>query len=535
MNNRSFNVHTNKYKLQLWRWSLLMVLCLGLSSELFAQKDLLITQANEQIRCSILDESSTRFQYLYLAPSGKVLRNEIFKNLVKEFKYNAFDSDTPEFEALKSGKKSKKPSNTKKPEQKPDPKEAKTLEEKKPIEVEKPEEAVDTTSALTETVTPEPILSKKEASKKPKEEEKIERKKQDTPKEKPEEVLEMISKDTLMVEPVPVNFKSKDSVTSEKPSYSKDTLTIKPRVLADTTAAIKPEKVKSDSVLIKKEEPARVIMEKDSSLSIPTSLPKNDSLTVEKVDKKPEVPQVETPKVKVDSIQTKTTTKETILDTEKVQSFGSQWRIGLKAGIGNIRDNNFSANNAYDLYQEKLMKGYLFGADIAYFFSKVFGLGLVYTDFKSNNSSKGLNYINLLTGSEVSGGLSNRISRKFIGPSVFLRKSIDNKTFGVLGLSPGIYLYNDKGDYNGALFQFKSQQFGGAATLGLDFLLGNDVENRDIIFSLEAGYNYGRIDKLDLGNGQSPLVLTNNIILDRLDFSVGLRFLRFPSYLRTKN
>jgi hypothetical protein len=58
-----------------------------------AQRDAIITQANEEIRCRILDETPARFVYAYIGPKGKVLRNEIFKNLVKDFDYNRYDSD----------------------------------------------------------------------------------------------------------------------------------------------------------------------------------------------------------------------------------------------------------------------------------------------------------------------------------------------------------------------------------------------------------------------------------------------------------
>jgi hypothetical protein len=58
-----------------------------------AQRDAIITQANEEIRCRILDETPARFVYAYIGPKGKVLRNEIFKNLVKDFEYNRYDSD----------------------------------------------------------------------------------------------------------------------------------------------------------------------------------------------------------------------------------------------------------------------------------------------------------------------------------------------------------------------------------------------------------------------------------------------------------
>ena len=73
---------------------IVLFLVFGFSiTQSFAQRDQITTQAGEKIRCRILDETPNRFIYAYLSPAGKVLRNEIFKNLVSEFKYNFYLSD----------------------------------------------------------------------------------------------------------------------------------------------------------------------------------------------------------------------------------------------------------------------------------------------------------------------------------------------------------------------------------------------------------------------------------------------------------
>jgi hypothetical protein len=64
-------------------------------SQSFGQRDQITTQAGEKIRCRILNETSNRFVYAYLSPSGKVLKSEIFKNLVSEFKYNFYSNLKP--------------------------------------------------------------------------------------------------------------------------------------------------------------------------------------------------------------------------------------------------------------------------------------------------------------------------------------------------------------------------------------------------------------------------------------------------------
>jgi len=205
-----------------------------------------------------------------------------------------------------------------------------------------------------------------------------------------------------------------------------------------------------------------------------------------------------------------------------------KWRVGVKAGIGNISDNSFNATNAFGLYQEKLLKGWTFGADFAFFPMEGFCLGIVYTDFQSNNVADNLNFINQISETEDNGSIVNKISRKFVRPSLFLRKGIDYKTFVVLGISPGMYYYSDKGNYNGANFDYRGKEFGAAGTLGLDFLLGKDIIGRDIILSLEARYNKGKLKEINYGDGLGNVLLNNSLILDRLDFSIGLRFMRFP-------
>jgi len=93
-------------------------------------------------------------------------------------------------------------------------------------------------------------------------------------------------------------------------------------------------------------------------------------------------------------------------------------------------------------------------------------------------------------------------------------------------------LYTDKGTYDNASYKFKGMDFGAAATLGVDFLLGNDITGRDIILSLEAGYNYGKMRALDFGNGGGAVNLSTPINLSRVDFTVGLRFTRYPKYFK---
>lgn len=461
------------------------------------QRDVIITQANEEIRCRILDETPTRFLYACIGPKGKVLRNEIFKNLVKNFKYNHYDTDlvATDFEKNKS-KESKKAKGNE------------SLEKNMKAEI-----LSDSTLNQQVVKGPELVVSKKGESK-----------------------LEIAPVQPLKVSEskvVKAPQEVKKSATAESKVETKVIASDKPisaQPLTETSTkkpdkkAIKPALTSVEAVVSETDKLTvanKKIMKEESLITNPSdSLEAKETVIASDVSKTA-IPKSPVPVIAEDETKPSNEYKNYL-----------KWRVGAKAGIGNIRDNSFEATNAFGLYQEKLLKGWTFGADLAFFPMEGFGLGVVYTDFQSSNSAPNLNYINPLTGAETTGSVSNKVSRKFIGPAVFLRKSIDYKTFVVFGVSPGMYLYSDKGQLSGANFDYKGKEFGGAATLGLDFLLGNDIIGRDIILSLEAGYNNGKLNGIDYGDGSGEILLDKPLIMDRLDFSIGLRFMRFPKYLK---
>lgn len=416
-------------------FKVIAVLCFTLlGTKSFGQKDLIVTQAGEEIRCKILDETPTRFVYAYLGPKNKVLRNEIFKNLVSSFKYGYYPTDVLQnnklIEKSKSGQSNRavplKPS---------------TPEEKQP------------NSANTKKVD-----SKKN---------------------------EVAKSDT-----------KKASETTEK-------------VAVEATKS-SLDKSKTDVAVAKKTDNNNVPItdEKAVANSKPEKL-------IEKAESKKEKDEV-----------------SPLADAEPVSEFKNylKYRIGAKGGLGNIIAPN-SDTSPYGLYKEKLLRGWMFGLDAAYFFGDHVGVGATYTNYQARNSSTNLDYPDLFSQEAIKAGqLSNKISHKFVGPTFLFRKSIDYKTFAILTLSPGMHLYSDKGLTNNSAFHFKGQAYGAAATLGLDFLLGNDIFGRDIVLSLEGGYNYGEISTID--NNVEKVKLVTPINLNRLDFTIGLRFTRFPMYLR---
>jgi hypothetical protein len=399
---------------------IVLFLVFGFSiSQSFGQRDQITTQAGEKIRCRILDETSNRFVYAYLSPSGKVLRNEIFKNLISEFKYNFYSSDiVTKGNKLPDGLGGEREKNAVVKQQ------------------------VDTNKS-------EPILEKTEPKKSDKKNE-----------------IAVIEEKSIAKESL---FK-KESAKVEK-----------------ATEKTKQEEKSTTSTNVKKE-----TSKKEEKVLTPMAAPKVDNDFTNFI----------------------------------------KWRLGAKGGLGNMLA-KIPTTNAYGLYQEKLLRGYTWGADIAYFPVDNVGFGLMFNNFQAKNKANNIVFNNEILNKPDMGSISNIRSIKYIGPVFFYRKNVDFKTMVVLGLSPGAYFYKDKGSYNTANYTFKGMDFGASATLGIDFLLGNDITGRDIILSLEAGYSYGKMRAIDFGAGGGSVNLATPIDLSRLDFTVGLRFTRYPNYFKS--
>ncbi|WP_435353333.1 hypothetical protein [Emticicia sp. SJ17W-69] len=419
---------------------IVLFLVLGFSiTHAVAQRDQITTQAGEKIRCRILDETPNRFIYAYLSPTGKVLRNEIFKNLVSEFKYNFYPSDI----AIKG---------TKMPEGLGNVREENTTAQER-VDTKKGEQANKQSNKderrTKEIKKPEEKIAESEESKK-----------------------------------VTKNSKENEKKTSNSPKIDK-----------------KEEK----------------------------SAPKTVEKTKKSAEKESEKPSKEVVKTK----ETKVVTPINANAKKESNEFSNylKWRIGARGGFGNMLA-KIDTKDEFGLYQEKLLRGWTWGADASYFFSDHVGIGLMFNNFQSQNKAENIKYRNILLNEDATGSISNKRSTKFVGPVLYFRKNIDFKTMVVLGLAPGAYFYNDKGTYDASNYNFKGLDFGAAATLGVDFLLGNDITGRDIILSLEAGYNYGKMRALDLGGGNGAVNLSTPIDLSRVDFTIGLRFTRYPKYLR---
>jgi hypothetical protein len=541
--------------LKFFRFFSVFVLTAKLS---FGQKDLIITQAGEEIRCKILDETPTRFKYAYVGPKDKVLRNEIFKNLVSSFKYGYYDSDVLKNE--KAIVKTQVPTNAEKKETQPVKKE----EDKK-----EPEKVVSTS---------EPTTAPKEKAPAPKVVPKESTPKNNLPNK---DLVRDLNKPSYPVnnQPKPIEVAPKKEMPIEEPKVEivkKEQAKETPVVKTEVKPSGKPELPKPDVATPRPE--IKTLPKTETSVSSPAVVQRPKTEIIKK-ETKPEVkiatketPKVEIPVAKIEPkvdpkvdlaekkeepakkaeekavvktpiIEKKAEKPPVINESKEMARIGDpkankgyknfmRFRLGVKGGLGNVISKS-SDTSPFGLYQEKLQRGWILGGDVSYFVKDWLGIGVKYASFQSNNKSSKLDFLNPVDQNPIkSGALANKVSHKFIGPTFLIRKSLDFKTYVVLTASPGVNLYSDKGIVNKNNFTLSGKSYGGNATLGIDFLLGNDIFGRDIILSIEGGYNYGSINNLTVSGLGEKKTQTTPINLNRLDFGVGLRFTRFPMYLR---
>ena len=476
--NRDFAPPFAHFNSKISKVIIVLFLVLGFSmTQAIAQRDQITTQAGEKIRCRILDETPNRFIYAYLSPAGKVLRNEIFKNLVTDFKYNFYSSDiVTKGSKMPDGLGGARQENT-------------------------------TTTERIDTRKTEPSKSSTTKKESKKSNEKVPEKARQTASDKVTEskTIEEKTADKTLETAEKVGSKTTETTKKEEKSSSKT---------AETTK--KEEKVANKTT---------ETSEKGSGRTAETGSKKTTKATPKTTKK--EVVKREEPKVKEEKTVTPMNTQK---DNNEFSNY-LKWRVGVRGGFGNMLA-KIDTKDEFGLYQEKLLRGWTWGADASYFFTDHVGVGLMFNNFQSQNKADNIKYKNIILNEDATGNISNKRSTKFVGPVLYYRKNIDFKTMVVLGVAPGVYLFNDKGTYGTTEYKFKGLDFGAAATLGVDFLLGNDITGRDIILSLEAGYNYGKMRALDLGGGKGAVNLPTPIDLSRVDFTVGLRFTRYPKYFK---
>jgi|GEM_PF-837051 len=426
-----------------------------------AMRDLIITQAGEQIRCRIVDESSMRFSYMYVNEKGKQVKTEIFKTLISSFKYNYFPED------LTAGKK---------------------------------EPAVASSSAGS--------TARKAAS----------RPEQDTrPPAREASVPATERKDPPSLQEVA----TRKEESTPAVSAGKETA-------VSRSAAGMPAGKEGNTTGAKRETAGNSPADKrETAAGSPDTRPVTEEKTGAKEAATKEI-------IAKEAVTKEAAADEYVSPLKGKTEFTNylKYRIGFKGGLGNIIDEN-TDNTPFGLFNEKLRRGWIYGVDAAVFLNDHVGIGVAYHSYQSANKNNRLDFPNRVTGSDYrTGSLESKVNHKFAGATLLGRIGMDYKTFIVATVSPGYYFYSDKGVENQMEYVFRGGTWGGAATLGIDFLLGSNETGRDVILSFECGYNYGRLKSLDYGGTVGRRDLAEPISLSRLDFAVGLRFTRFPRYLR---
>lgn len=434
-----------------------------------AQRDLIITQAGEQIRCRIVDESSMRFGYIYVNEKGKPVRTEIFKTLISSFKYNYFPEDLP------SGKNT--PAAVTKNSGTPPKAEQGTDAQRTIAEV--PQRGANTNERIADNAAKSTSAG-------------AERKEASSPvTQKAEEQRS------------PAGSSASSGKTPPVTGAKENT--------AQNSSAGAERKETSLPVTQKAEEQRNLTGSNASSGKTPqeTAGTKGSPLPGRESEKESEY---------VSPLKGKTEFTNYL-----------KYRVGFKGGLGNIVDEN-SDKSAFGLFNEKLRRGWVYGVDAAVFLNDHIGIGLTYQSYQSHNKNSSLDFAKAVGADDYLQikSLESKVNHKFVGPTLLGRIGMDYKTFIVATVSPGYYFYSDKGIVNQMNYEYKGGAWGGAATLGIDFLIGSNETGRDVILSFECGYNYGQLKSVNPEKSWHELPIRMN----RLDFAVGLRFTRFPRYLR---
>lgn len=198
--------------------------------------------------------------------------------------------------------------------------------------------------------------------------------------------------------------------------------------------------------------------------------------------------------------------------------------IGVNGGysymIGKV-DKNLSS--FLQTYEKKLKNGYHFGAEMNYFTSEYFGIGLYYSIFRAKNQLDNVYTIDSVTKQVRTGILKDDITIQFFGPSVCRRfTSKNNADHFLLEFSLGYMGYKDKATVIDN-FTLASETLGMRLVAGFDVKIDNDWD-AGISFELITGsldhYRY------DDGIHSKTITLDNNHLasISRIDLSLWLKW-----------
>ncbi len=203
-----------------------------------------------------------------------------------------------------------------------------------------------------------------------------------------------------------------------------------------------------------------------------------------------------------------------------------QFRFAINGGFGyqaaKIGD---GVPSDFKDYVRKLKSGFVVGADLTYYFSEVFGLGVKYARFNSSNNLDNI-YIEDDQGVRQYGRMSDKLTIGFFGPTIstrFLNSTKSRALILVLGM--GYMRYNDdKLIVNN--YKMTGNTFGMSYDIAYEFEL---TKKTSLGFQLSLISGYLSSYKWDDGSTIQTVKLGKdendpNESLYRIDLTIGLRF-----------
>lgn len=205
---------------------------------------------------------------------------------------------------------------------------------------------------------------------------------------------------------------------------------------------------------------------------------------------------------------------------ETVEDF-YKWRIGFDYGYA-YRTAKMSGSVPSDFkdYMNDLRSGSDLTMEIAYFFSKGYGIGLKYSVFNSSNQMNNLYLTYLPTGELVKyGSIKDDIKIMLLGPGFYERLiSKDKKTCIIAGVILGYMDYKDDFELLGEEIQITGKTIGLSVSFGAEYLF-----NLHFAVGMSVSYFIGSLHSMEYDGIKYDLDDPEN--LNYLNLNCGIRFL----------
>lgn len=169
-------------------------------------------------------------------------------------------------------------------------------------------------------------------------------------------------------------------------------------------------------------------------------------------------------------------------------------------------------DEAYKSHKRNLRNGLNFQLEASYFFTSYLGAGAKFVRFQTKSSIE--NY-----GKDFTGTLSDDIAVSYIGPMVSFRYLFNKNKHALIGNVSAGYLrfYNN--------FSYSKETLFTGNTIGYVFDLGYDIAiYKKWSVGIQFSFLMGTVSEMSKTTGSGTETIASNKNLNRLDFSIGLRF-----------